>query len=252
MSKLIRVPYQNLPELNILTKQYQIRYRIKSDDGNRVSSWSPIYSINPEFVYETSGNLAIEKHSEYIAAIWNTVLIQKDQNSVGELEQYDLWIRWGTDACDGTWEYYERVSSTSINLIKPISPVGLDHVSIEIYVPGRPTLRRAMYDVFQSNGAGKVDLINDTITLPDNAFKTGYEIYYESSDPIGGLTSQTDYYARMVTPTTMTLHPTEQDALDNTNKIDLTSHTNAVGFFTWEDCNVCDFLLYSNYNFSPV
>jgi hypothetical protein len=252
MSKKIIIPRENLPNINVLTKNYEVRFRLVSEDRNRFSYWSPTFSVDPDYTYVTSESLIIEKHTGYTSATWNPVVVQKDSQSVGGLQEYDLWIRWGTDPSQGTWEYYERISATSEDFVKPTSPAGLDHVSIEIYVPGKPVLRRAMYDIFQSNGAGKVDLVNDRITLPENVFKTGYDIYYESSNPIGGLTNATNYYARMVTSTTMTLHPTEQDALDNTNKINLTSHKNDVGFFTWEGCNVCDFLLYSNYNFNPV
>lgn len=252
MSKKIIIPRENLPEINVLTKSYDVRFRLVSEDRNRFSYWSPIFSINPGYTYLTSEELIIEKHTGYTAAIWNSVIIQKDGENVGELEQYDLWIRYGTDIATGTWEHYERVSSTSINLIKPTAPSGLDHLSIEVYVPGRPLLRRAMYDIDQSNSAGKINLTTDVITLPENVFETGYDIYYESDTPIGGLSSGTNYYARMLTDTTMTLHPTRQDALDNTNKINLTSNSNDPGYFSWEDCTVCDYLLYSNYNFSPV
>ena len=252
MTKRVVIPKESLPDINVLTEAYEVRFRIVSDDRNRFSYWSPIFLTSPDYTYVPNQNLIIEKHTGYTAAIWNPVIIEKDGQSIGELQEYDLWVRWGTDPSVGTWEHYERISSTSVNFIKPSSPAGLDHLSVEIYVPGRPLLRRAMYDIYQSNGAGKVDLTNDIITLPENVFETGYEIYYESTNPIGGLTNATDYFARMITPTTMTLHPTKNDALNNTNKINLTSHTNASGFFTWEGCSVCDFLLYSNYNFNPV
>lgn len=252
MTKRVVIPKENLPDINVLTEAYEVRFRIVSDDRNRFSYWSPIFLTRPDYTYVSSQNLIIEKHTEYTAAIWNPVIIEKDGQSIGELEQYDLWVRWGTDPGQGAWEHYERISSTSVNFIKPSSPAGLDHLSVEIYVPGRPLLRRAMYDIDQSNSSGKVDLTNDIITLPENVFQTGYDIYYESSVPIGGLTNATNYYARMITSTTMSLHPTKEDALNNTNKINLTSYANSPGYFTWEDCTVCDFLLYSKYNFSPV
>lgn len=252
MSKKLIIPKENLPDINVFTKNYQIRFRITTEDRNRFSYWSPIFDVDPGFTYLATENLVIEKHTGYVAAIWNPVIIQKNGNNIGELEEYDLWIRWGTTISDGTWEHYERISSTSVNLIKPSSPAGIDYISLEVYAPGRPVLRRAMYDIDQSNGAGNVNLSTDVITLPDNVFETGYDIYYESETPIGGLTNGTNYYARMITPTTMSLHPTKNDALNNTNKIDLTSHSNDPGYFTWEDCTVCDFLLYSNYNFNPV
>jgi hypothetical protein len=252
MSKKIIIPKENLPDINVFTKKYGVRFRITTEDRNRFSYWSPIFSIDPGLTYIPSGDLIIEKHTGYSIAVWNPVGIEKDSTSIGELSEYDLWVRWGTDPTNGTWQYKERISATSISLIKPTSPAGLDHLSIEVYRPGTPIYRRAMYDIDQSNSAALINLSTDVITLPENVFKTGYRIHYESTTPVGGLSDDSYYYARMLTDTTMTLHPTYNDSINDTNKIDITSNTNDVGFFTWADCTVCDFLLYSNYNFNPV
>lgn len=260
MAKKIVIKKEDLPNINILTKKYNVRYRIITDDRNRFSYWSPIYGVDPEYQYITSGEILIEKHTGYSTVVWNPAIIKKDvdgspvdfRDGDVELQQYDVWIRWGTEICDGEWTYKERLSATSLNILTPSEPSGIDHVSIEVYRPGQPILRKATYDIDQSNSAGKINLSTDVITLPENVFKTGYPILYTSATPVGGLSNDTTYYARMITSTTMTLHPTEQDALDDTNKINITSNTNDAGFFTWEDCTVCDFLLYSKYNFSPV
>jgi hypothetical protein len=252
MPKKLIIPRSQLPDINILTKGYQLRYRITTEDRNRFSAWTPIFLVQPEFTFETTGQIVIEKHNEYSKVVWSPVIIKKDGQVVGDVGLYDLWVRWGTTSSDGVWEYKERISSTSLDLIKPTSPAGINTLSVELYFPGRPRLRKATYDIFQSNQAGKVDLTNNIITLPANVFETGYAVLYKSSNAIGGLTDDTVYYVRMITPTTMTLHPTEQDALDNTNIIDLTAHRDSVGFFTWEDCPICDFFLYGKYNFSPV
>lgn len=252
MAKKIIIPKENLPDINAFTKSYDVRFRITTEDRNRFSYWSPIFSVTPDVTYVPSGDLILEKHTGYSIAVWSETHIEKGGEIVGYLSDYDVWIRWGTDLATGTWQYQGRISSTSLNLIKPTSPAGIDHVSIEVYRPSRQQLRRAMYDIDQSNSAGLVNLTTDTITLPDNVFETGYDVHYLSDTPIGGLSSDTNYYARMVTDTTMTLHPTYNDAINNTNKINLTSHSNDPGYFAWEDCTICDFLLYSNYNFNPV
>lgn len=253
MTKRIVIPRTQLPDINFLTQEYQVRYRITTEDRNRFSSWTPIFGIGTGFEFTTSGSAFIEKHTGYSSIIWNPVTLTKDGNNVGELGTYDLWIRWGTEQTNGEWQYKERTGSTSLNVLKPTSPAGINTVSVEIYYPGRPTLRKATYDVLQSNSGGKINLTNDVITLPTiNVLKTGYKILYLSTLAIGGLTNNTEYYARMLTSNTMSLHPTKADAENNVNKINLTSHENSVGFFTWVDCTVCDYLLYSNYNFSPV
>jgi len=251
MTKRIIVPRDRLPVLNSLSQKYAVRYRLTNENRNRFSYWSPIFSVDPEFTYNTSGEILIEKHTGYSTIVWNPASVEKDGRNVGELAEYDLWLRWGTASALGDWIYKERLSVTSINVLKPNS--SFNHLSVEIYPAAQPVLRKATYDVNQSNSAGKVNLTNETITISaNNVLKTGYQVLYQSTNAIGGLTSGSSYYVRMITIDTFTLHLTQEDATNNTNIINLTSHNNSIGFFTWEDCPVCNIFLYGKYNFSPV
>jgi hypothetical protein len=251
MSKRIIIPKNSLPTMNSISQKYSIRYRITNENRNRFSYWSPIFSIDPEITYNTSGEILIEKHTGYSTIIWNPVSIEKGGLNIGELQEYDLWLRWGTGGALGSWTYKERVSVTSINVLKP--DPSFNTLSVEIYPAAQPILRKATYDVNQSNSAGKVSLVNETITISENnVLKTGYEVLYESTDAIGGLTNGNNYYVRMIAQDTFTLHPTKEDSVENTNIVNLTSHKNSIGFFTWEDCSVCNIFLYGKYNFSPV
>ena len=250
MSKLV-IPRENFPDVDIFTNTIRFRFRIITDDRNVSSYWSPIYSLDPELDYIPTGNVVIEKHNAYNTVVWNPVIIEKNGNQIRELEYYDLWVRWGTDSSTGEWSYKERVASTSINLIKPVDPVGLDHLSVEIYRPGKPIIRKRMFDVYQNSTW--INTSTDVITFPVNhAFATGDNVTYNSSDAVGGLTDGAEYYARYISDSSITLHPTANDAVNNTNKIDITSNKNSTGFFTYTGCTVCDFLLYSEYNFSPA
>jgi hypothetical protein len=250
MSKLI-IPRENLPDVDIFTNTIRLRFRIITDDRNVSSYWSPVYSVDPGLDFIPNGEVVIEKHSVYSAIIWNPVLVEKNGNEIRELEYYDLWVRWGTDKSLGEWEYKERVASTSINLIKPTSPSGINHLSVEIYRPGKPIIRKRMVDVFQNNTW--INTSTDVISFPVNhEFATGDNITYNSSNPVGGLSNGAEYYSRFISSNSITLHPTANDARNNTNKINITSNKNEVGFFTYTGCTVCDFLLYSSYNFSPV
>jgi hypothetical protein len=253
MPKLI-ISRDSLPDIDVYSQKYSLRFRIITDDRNVSSYWSPIFSIDPDFDYVTSEQLVIEKHSEYSTAVWNSTSIEKNGNFLGELSTYDLWVRWGSDPGVGEWQYKERVSSTSINLIKPSTPAGLDHLSVEIYRPARPIIRQRMIDVYQNNS--HIDLSNDTITFDeDHPFETGDEITYSvisPDSPIGGLTSNSEYWVRKISNTSLSLHSSQSGAVANTGKIDLTSHPNTVGFFKLTNCTACNFLLYSKYNFSPV
>ena len=41
----------NLPPISSVDEGYTIRYRIISEDRNRVSHWSPVYLVVPNFTY---------------------------------------------------------------------------------------------------------------------------------------------------------------------------------------------------------
>jgi hypothetical protein len=254
VSKKISIEKENFVRQNIFTKKYQIRFRIVSEDRNNLSYWSPIFSVDPGFTFVPDGSISVSPSSGLSSVVWNPVKVTKDEKFLFDLRDYDLWIRWGTAESNGEWTYNQTTSSNSVDLIKPTSPSGINTLSVEIYRPMSPSIyRKATYDIYQSNSAGKINLTNDIITISSiNVLETGMPVRYTSSDPVGGLSSGTVYFVRMISGSDMTLHPTQADAANNTNKINITSHKNSVGFFSWEDCTVCDFLVYSIYNVKPV
>lgn len=250
----VYLPQKNFEEVDIYTRKYSVRYRIISDNKNNLSVWSPIFEVDPGFDFITSSEASVERTSNQTVTSWIPVQIEKDGNSLGALENYDVWIRWGNIEADGSWEYYQRVSGSSINIIKPVSIASVNYFSVEIYRPMRPRdYRIVLYEIDQSNGAGNIDLIKDEITLPGgNVIETGNGLRYTSLDPILGIDNDTIYYARKVSSNIMTLHPTKADAEGNFNIIDLNSHTNEFGYFQWQESTVYDFLLYSQYNIPSV
>jgi hypothetical protein len=239
MTKKLIVPKENFQDMNVYDPQYQIRYRLISDDRNRVSAWTPIFSVDPEVVFvrgtlQIPGNIQIEKNSGYVTVTWDSVSIYKDIDSslnyVGELPYYDLWIRWAGSGggTPSNWIYQSRISSTSVNLVvpatypNPVSPfnnVVPRYLYVEVYRPGNPILRyEQVKDLIQNTAT--VSTANDTITFPEgHMFSTGTPITYVSATPIGGLTSGATYYVRALNYHQISLYPTRADSQANTNKI---------------------------------
>jgi hypothetical protein len=56
--KKLRVPASELPPLNINNQAFILRYRFVSEDKNRLSHWSPIYTLIPAYTF-ASGNIEI-------------------------------------------------------------------------------------------------------------------------------------------------------------------------------------------------
>lgn len=151
MSKKLIISKTNFPEMNINDPNYQVRFRLISENRNRTSAWSPIFSVNPDVEFIPDGaQVIIEKHNDYTNFLWNPVKVTKTVDGVqtmsADLPHYDIWIRWADvdygltieQKNSGTWSYIGRMPTTSMSLLVP---AGMSHVSIEVYRPGRPVER---------------------------------------------------------------------------------------------------------------
>jgi hypothetical protein len=129
---------------------YKFRYRILSEDKNRVSFWSPIDKLEVEplkspFPYLATNRISITKsgNPELITCVWSH---PGDSESPSEYEKiqnnisrYDVWIRWNnndtTDLNDENWtdwEFEATVSSTSFSVIKRDNDVRRVEFAIQI------------------------------------------------------------------------------------------------------------------------
>jgi hypothetical protein len=164
MSKKITINKANLPDINAETGSYDVRFRLISEDRNKLSYWSPIYTVNPELEFITD-EIEVDKIGRQVSVIWDTAektqLVKSNDSfvrkNVGPVERYDVWFRYyRSDLADpeelelGDWVYKERVDSTSLltllsktytinnQVVIGKTPNRLD---IEVYAPGRPIIR---------------------------------------------------------------------------------------------------------------
>lgn len=250
MPKLI-IAKENLPDLDIYTNTARLRFRIITDDRNVSSYWSPIYSIDPGNTYirgtrTIPGLLHLEKHTGYVSIVWDSTSVYKTINSVDtlidELKNYDLWIKFadngGTNP--GDWIYKERVSSTSINILIPsqyeynnglyASP---KLMYVEVYKTGNPIQRYESISHTITQNSSSVNITNDSITTSSaHELAAGDSIVYTSTSSIGGLSNDSLYWIRPINATSFNIFTNQNDALDNLNKIDLTSVGSGTGTFS--------------------
>lgn len=251
MSKKAIVPKQNFDDMNVYTRRYEVRFRVVSEDRNRFSSWSNIYSVDPEVIFQPGtfdipGYLTLTKVGNSVNVTWDSVAIYKKVENefkyLGELSHYDVWIKWAGNggANPSDWIYKERIASTSFFINIPsgyIDATGASqpapkYMYVEIYRPGRPIIRYEETRSFPQNST-IVNTTQDIITFPEgHGVITGTPGLYLSTTPIGGLSNNTTYYVRMVDYFSISLHPTKSDALNNTNKINLTGTPSGTGSFT--------------------
>lgn len=149
------VSREDLPPINTEIDGYAVRYRIISEDKNKVSSWSNVYTVRPPLFY-SSNQLFVSKQSSHVSLIWDPVKISQSANAeyssvagvIGIQKEYDVWVRWSKSDL-GDWAYSERVEGTTINLIIPnyyfyngqIINEKPNQLTVEVRLPGTPITR---------------------------------------------------------------------------------------------------------------
>lgn len=87
--KKYRQPYIDLPPINSETEGYSIRYRIISEDRNRVSHWSPIYVVVPDYTY-VPGTIEFNSANQVANFTWDPVIILKNKTTISNITNKEL------------------------------------------------------------------------------------------------------------------------------------------------------------------
>lgn len=139
-----------LPGRDPVDGTYKIRYRIITEDRNRVSEWSPIFTVSAlsgEELLEKYGGEGylvdfIVKSSEEFGRVsynilWNVPEIFQ------EFPYYDIFVYWDKPVGDDSgWEYYKSTASEDITIIVP---EGSSYSTLDVVVQ-IPTYPRAISD----------------------------------------------------------------------------------------------------------
>jgi hypothetical protein len=115
-AKKVTIEKKDLPPLTP-NGEYLIRYRIISEDKNRTSHWSPIYTVDAlPFIADVSGDLQISNGSLAINTVWEASTL---------VSSYDIFVSFGiynvgtaTIAWD-SYVYHGSSASTSYSFLRP-------------------------------------------------------------------------------------------------------------------------------------
>ena len=151
--KKVTQPFSEMPPLNSITEGYDIRYRIISEDKNRLSHWSELSIVQPNYTF-VPDEIQFSKSQSVASIAWDAVTINKVVDGqtylIGKASEYDLWYRWDRGAGDGEWLYKERIQGTTVatpipstwtNTSGVVQGTSPNRLSIEIYLKGNPTVR---------------------------------------------------------------------------------------------------------------
>lgn len=119
--KKVTVSKNNLPPISSDRGKYLVRYRIISEDRNRISHWSPQFEISPTPIDLTATedqNINLSLVGSNVVAKWNISARAAEEfanNPSLALSSYDVYVAWGSQAGSvGTLNYFATVSGNYI------------------------------------------------------------------------------------------------------------------------------------------
>lgn len=127
--KKVIINKASLPALNGDLEKYVVRYRIISEDRNRISHWSPQFYISPNpLVPGSTDNISIVQVGSSIVASWP---LEGDS----EIPASDVFVAWGNSpGVVGAYEYHATITANSTTIPIPAGKVAVDiKVQLAVY-----------------------------------------------------------------------------------------------------------------------
>lgn len=128
-TKKVTVLKNTLPPINAEEERYVVRYRIISEDRNRISHWSPQFSLSPvplDLEAAEDANVVLQVVGASLTAKWNISAQAQEEfakNPSLALSSYDIYVGWGDSGGTAPLEYFATVSGNYISIPIPQSPV---------------------------------------------------------------------------------------------------------------------------------
>jgi len=131
--KKLVIPKSQLPPVND-DNEYVLRYRIVSDDKNRTSHYSSIFTAVANTIEPVSGNLS--RNGNSLIAVWG------DENT---RPKYDIFVKFD----NGTYEYHGTSPIHTYGFVKKDSAT--INVRVAVQVEGINKTRNAELTIFESS-----------------------------------------------------------------------------------------------------
>lgn len=129
--KKLRILKSSIPPIDHDTLNYNLRYRVISDDRNRTSHYSPVYNISGDSVTSVSGALSITE--TVINAVWGDANLHP---------QYDIFV--GFDGAAPSYHGTSAVHSYSF------LNTGSSSVRVKIQIVSSKKEVKAALNIFDS------------------------------------------------------------------------------------------------------
>lgn len=145
--KKIIIKNSDLPDILVKEEGYLIRYRVVSEDKNRVSHWSPSKLILPNYTF-VPGVIQESSVQGITTFAWDPVTIKIGTNVIRQAHEFDIWVRFDRND-SGDWMYKQRIDGNTYSIPTPteytingvVQAQAPNRVSIEIFLKGNPISR---------------------------------------------------------------------------------------------------------------
>lgn len=151
----VTVSRDKLPPINADKNHYVVRFRIVSEDYNRMSHWSPQYLINPKAIDLSAAedkNIVVSGNTSIITAQWNVSAAAQEEfqkNPSLSVNSYDVYVAWGTSQNSvGTLEYFGTIAGNST-----VIPVPAGKVSARVLIQTMTYPRKVLSSVAVADSA---------------------------------------------------------------------------------------------------
>lgn len=133
--KKVIIPKESLPSILGSEHKYIVRYRVISEDKNRVSHWSPQYKVTAPAVSQIGYSVITEQDVNVVRLVWE---------QVSNLSNFDVYVKWD----GGDWEFAgSSITNNFTSLIKSGAP----RVTFAVQVPTFPKQRFTGSTLFETN-----------------------------------------------------------------------------------------------------
>ena len=115
--KKVVIGRDELPAVDLDTRSYNVRYRLISEDRNRISHWSKIYNlVSPIITPITEYALVITNSHDLVTVTWNA-------DQAPETAYFDVWVRWVGNHAESNypWQYLATTIDNQYAMVFPTS-----------------------------------------------------------------------------------------------------------------------------------
>lgn len=112
--KKVVIPKSELPAVNGQTSTYNLRYRVISEDKNRVSHWSKVYNVSANPIATIPYTTSVSNSNKLITCVWTP------DASLG-ISSYDVYAKWVGNSPESqyAWQYVDTTSVNNYSFVFP-------------------------------------------------------------------------------------------------------------------------------------